>query len=628
MNDQFLKLYEEELSHIREMSADFGEQYPQIAGRLGIARDGCEDPFVERMIESFAYLAARVRTKLDSEYSNFAESLLESVYPQLLAPLPSMTIVEFKPDDKLAAPFVIPRNTPMMSHLSNDDDTRCEFRTSQEVVLYPLRISQRNGARYHLRDVDTLRLPAQINVRAAIKIKVEHAHQGKAINTIENLDHLTFHIAGNMDAAGAVYEELFEHCTHVMLRPIDPDSMRIQQGTVLEPGIDALEIQACGLGTDESLLPEDARVFDGYRILREYSCLPQKFMFFRLKGPELTKFAASCEQAAFEVIFLFDRGREEIERLVDGKRFRLFCVPAVNLFDRRADQILLRERFDRAHVVVDKTRPLAYEVYHILTVQGTGERLGGKVTYQPFYRNSKESRSNRYYTVHRETRKLSHREVRFGMNHDYPGSEVHLRLVNAGHGVETEINALSIRVLCTNRHLPLAIPIGVHDTDFFVDSGIPTTGIKAIIAPTSPVQAPTGGILVWKLVSQLSLNYISIVNDEHGAKALKSILDLYAETSNGDTNHWTKSLISANSKSVVRRHPEPGPIAYIRGIEVTILLDEARLAGHSAYSLGMILSKFLAQYVSINSYVETVIQGNRRGILGRWIGTQGNKQTL
>lgn len=628
MNDQFLNLYEEELSHIREMSADFGEQYPQIAGRLGIARDGCEDPFVERMIESFAYLAARVRTKLDSEYSNFAESLLESVYPQLLAPLPSMTIVEFKPDEKLAAPFMIPRNTPMMSHLSNDDDTRCEFRTSQDLMLFPLRISQRNGAHYHLRDLDTLRLPAHLNARGAIKIKLEHAHQGKAINTIENLNHLSFHIAGNIDAAGAVYEEIFEHCTHVILRPIDPTSMRIQPSVVLELGIDPIEIQACGLGADESLLPEDARVFDGYRILREYSCLPQKFMFFKLTGAAVAAFTSQCDQEGFEVIFLFDRGRDEIERHVDGKRFRLFCVPAVNLFDRRADQVLLKERFDSAHVVVDKTRPLAYEVYHVLTVQGTGERLGGKVTYQPFYRNSKESRSNRYYTVHREIRKLSHREVRFGMNHDYPGSEVHLRLVNGGAGVETEINALSIRVLCTNRHLPLAIPIGVHDTDFFVDSGIPTTGIKAVIAPTSPTQAPTGGILAWKLVSQLSLNYISIVNDEHGAKALKSILDLYAESSTGDTHHWTKAIQSVNSKAVVRRHPEPGPIAYIRGVEITILLDEARLAGHSAYSLGVILAKFLAQYVSINSYVETVIQGNRRGILGRWIGTHGTKHTL
>ena len=208
MNESFFKNYEEELGHIREVGAEFGRQYPRIAGRLAMSRDGCDDPFVERMIEGFAFLAARVRTKLDAEYPKFCESLLETVYPQILGPVPSMAIVELVPDETLSGSFEIPRGTTLTSHLGIEEDTRCEFRTAHDVTLHPVRIQREEPARFYSRDIDRLRIPSKASARSALKLRIGHIQGDKTLNTIENMGELVFHIAGNLDAAGAIYEEL------------------------------------------------------------------------------------------------------------------------------------------------------------------------------------------------------------------------------------------------------------------------------------------------------------------------------------------------------------------------------------------------------------------------------------
>ena len=629
MNETFLKLYEEELGHIRDLSADFGNQYPKIAGRLGLSRESCDDPFVERMIEGFAFLAARVRTKLDAEYSNFSESLLESVYPQLLGPVPAMCIVEFTPDDKLAGKFVLARGSAMTSHLGSDEDTRCEFRSAHEVTLQPIRISPDAPAKYYSRDVDRLHLPASANAKAAISLRLAHAQPGKPIGGLDACDSLVLHLAGNMDAAGTIYEELLAHCTHVFLRPVVA-GMSLPSGTLLALDQGAIELTPLGFAANESLLPADARSFDGYRLLREYSVLPQRFMFVKLSGQGLAEFTSRCEQESFDIMFLLDRTREELARYVDGHRFKLHATPAINLFERRADQIDLTQRFDRAHVVIDKTRPLAYEVYQVLSVAGTGEQLDTRVKFQPFYRKSTEKgAAQNFYTVHRERRSLTHREARSGSHGDYTGSEVYLYLVDSAHHLQqSEISALSVSALCTNRHLPLSIPIHQHGTDFFVDAGIPASRVTCLVAPTRPVHSPAEGAVSWRLISQLSLNYLSLVENEQGAAALRSILELYTENTQEDSHYWTKALVAVKSRPMVRRHLASGPVSFIRGLEVTLVLDESRLAGHSPYTLGAMMAHFLARYVSINSFVETVMETSRRGIIGRWSGRQGSQHVL
>jgi type VI secretion system protein ImpG len=629
MNESFLKNYEEELGHIREVGSEFGRQYPRIAGRLAMGRNACDDPFVERMIEGFAFLAARVRSKLDAEYPKFCESLLETIYPQILGPVPSMAIVELHPDPQLAGSFKIPRGTTLTSHLGTDEDTRCEFRTAHDVMLHPVRIMRDEPPRFFSRDIDRLRLPAKAAARSALRLRIGHLQGDKSLDSIEDMDELVIHVAGNLDVAGTVYEELMAHCSHVFLRPVG-EGLAILPGQLFALGVDDLDLCPMGFEPGESLLPSDTRTFEGYRLLREFATLPERYLFFRLKGAGLKRFVAACASSAMDVVFVFNRSREELARLVDEDRFKLFATPAINLFEKRADQIQISRRFHESHVVVDKTRTLGFEVFQVKSVRGVGEHAASRVNFEPFYRcSSAREGVQGFFTVRREPRQLTHRENRFGAATSYTGSEVYLSVVDGGNALHRdEIVGLSVVVTCSNRHLPLCIPIGEHETDFFVDAGLPLSRVRCLKNPTRPIEAPGGGDSAWQLISHLSLNYLSLVDDEHGASALREILGIYTHGIGGDAAYWTGGLVGVASKPIIKRHRGGGAVAFVRGLEVTLTIDESKLAGSSVYVLGAVLSRFIAKYVSINSFVDTVVESTRRGVISRWSGVDGKREIL
>ena len=160
MDRRLLPYYNRELKYLRTVAAEFGREFPKIADRLALSDpsvEKCSDPYVERLLEGFAFLTSRVQLKLDSEFPRFTQNLLETVYPHYLAPTPSMCVVQFNHDQAeagLADGFTIPRDTVLRSMIAKDL-TSCEYRTSQPVTLLPLQISE---AHYFTRDVGALEL--------------------------------------------------------------------------------------------------------------------------------------------------------------------------------------------------------------------------------------------------------------------------------------------------------------------------------------------------------------------------------------------------------------------------------------------------------------------------------------
>ena len=141
MDERLLAYYNAELRHLREMTGEFAREFPKIAARLALDREAkevCPDPYVERLIEGFAFLAARVHLKMDSEFPRFTNTLLETVYPHYLSPVPSMGVVRFEPNLDDPGPengFLLERSTALRA---NEDETSCQFRTAHEVRLWPL----------------------------------------------------------------------------------------------------------------------------------------------------------------------------------------------------------------------------------------------------------------------------------------------------------------------------------------------------------------------------------------------------------------------------------------------------------------------------------------------------------
>ncbi len=625
MDKRMLRFYDKELAHLRAMGGEFAKEFPKIAGRLSLDEFECADPYVERLLEGFAFLAARVQLKLDAEFPRFTQSLLETIYPHYLSPTPSMAVIQFNPDPNeggLAEGFTIPRETVIRSILGKGEQTRCEYRTAHETRLWPLQLIE---AQYHTRDLGVLDLPGAFETRAKAGIRIRlRTTAGLNMNELQ-LDRLTFYLQGAGATPMRLYEQVFAHSIAVVAQPADKP---VKSQKVIKPE----NIKRVGFDNEQKLLPFDNRSFQGYRLLHEYFAFPQRFMYMELCG--LAEVAQNCPGNQIDLIFLLDEADLDLENAIDASNFALFTTPAINLFPKRADRIHIKDRFAEFHVVPDRTRPTDFEVYQILGVTGYGSSLEQQQEFLPFYhaRDTDQNESGAYFTMNRTPRMLSSREHRVGLrSSSYAGSEVFISLVDASSApYDSDLRQLAAETLCTNRDLPLQMAMGQGATDFTMEKNAPYQSIRCVGTPSSPRPSHAHGEIAWRVVSHLTLNYLSLTDTENGegAAALRDIMKLYGDASNPQIRRQIDGLKSISSRPVVRRIKAPGPIAFARGLEVAIEFDEIAFEGTGIFLLGTVLEQFFAKYVSINSFTETVVRATERGEVMRWPMRKGLEHIL
>jgi type VI secretion system protein ImpG len=627
MDPQFLKFYNRELQYIREMGGEFAQEFPKIAGRLGLETFECSDPYVERLLEGFAFLSARVQLKLDAEFPRFTQHLLEIVYPEYLCPTPSMAVVQFAPDlqeGSLVKGYTVPRGTALRSMLGKGDQTACEYRTAHDATLWPLELLQ---AEYFNREVVNIALPPRWQqAKAGVRLRLKTT-AGVRFNEL-GLDRLTFFLRGGGHRSLALYEQIFADAQAVLIRP--------PSGGEWHHVVETKQIERVGFTDEEALLPVTAEAFQGYRLLHEYFAFSQRFMFFELGnlGPAVKR----CTGDVLEVLILFDRVDSVLENVVDASNFALNCTPAINLFPHRADRIHLNEQEQEFHVVPDRTRPMDLEVYRIERVNGYAEDGPAPLHFRPFYSMSDPALESletqtAYFTTHRMPRVLSSKQKRTGPRASYIGSEVYLSLVDGRQAPYSyDLSQLDVAILCTNRDLPLAMPVGKGTTDFTLETGAPVKAIRCVAGPTEPVPSHdfNSGSHVWRLINHLSLNYLSLVDGDsrQGATALREMLRLYADVFEADQRKQIDGLKSVQTKTITRRLPGSGPMTFGRGLEVTVTCDEAAYEGSGAFLFGAVLSRFFTQYVSLNAFTETVLRTVERGEIMRWPASIGKRQLL
>lgn len=623
MDRRLLHLYNVELQHLRQTAGEFAREYPKIAGRLALDKDGkeiCPDPFVERLLEGFAFLAARVHLKLDAEFPRFTQALLETIHPNYLAPMPSMAIVRFEPDlanKALATGFTIPRGSTLRSFPARGEQTPCMFRTAHEVKVWPIRITE---ASYLVREASLLKLP-ETDMPAAFRLTLEASADLKFSQL--PLDRLTFFLRGTDELPGAILEHLLAQGNSIWVRASDADP-----GEWRRLPYDA--VRPVGFSRDESLLPNTPVAYEGYGLLTEYFAFPQRFHFFEIAG--LKGVLPKCEGAKLEIAIGMSHANVALEDRVHASAFELFCTPVVNLFEKRTDRVPVSGRFPEYHVVVDRTRPLDYEVFAITSVTGYGADSNEEQAFQPFYLSrDMDAEPAGYYTVHRTPRMLSEKERKFGKLSSYGGSEVYVSLVDDDGGPsQTGLQQLAMKALCTNRHLPLSMNRSDGSADFAVEFNGPVRAARCLAGPTPPRATFAAGNQSWRLISQLTLNYFSLTDtsEKAGAEALRELLNLYIDPHDRHMSRQVEGIRSVKSQPVLRRMDTPGVITFGRGIEVTVVFDEDAFAGSGIFVLGMVLEHFFARLVSLNSFTETVIRSRQRGEIIRWPARLGKKAIL
>lgn len=631
MDPRLLRYYTRELQHIREMGGEFAKEFPKIAGRLGLEGFECADPYVERLLEGFAFLAARVQLKIDAEFPRFTQHLLEIVYPHYLAPTPSMAVVQFQPDlneGSLAAGVLVPRGTALRSLLGKSDQTPCEYRSAHDVTLWPMTLIEAKYFTYtgELAGIELQQLPG---IKAGLRLRFRTA-AGLRFDQLA-LDRLCLYLRGSDEVPMQIYERLLANAVGMVVLPASRPATWHQL-------LDKSCIRRVGFNDEQALLPFGPRSFHGYRLLHEYFAFPQRYLFIELTG--LQAAVRRCPEAEIEVVLLLRRSDAFLESAIDASDFALYATPAVNLFPKRTDRIHLSDQQSEYHVVADRTRPMDFEVYQVTAVTGYGAGADSEMEFLPFYFSNDLSdgvERKAYYQVHRIPRLLSSRQRRQGPRASYIGSEVYVSLVDALQPpYRSDLRQLGFQTLCTNRDLPLAMPVGVGKTDFTMESGAPVEAVRCLSGPTKPapsfatVGAETAGDISWRLISLMSLNYLSLLdNDEtRGAAALRELLRLYSGVAEAAIQKQIEGVRSVTSQPIVRRIPAPGPVTYGRGLEVSVTFDDAAFEGTGMFLFGGVLEQFFSEYVSVNSFTETVVKSVNRGEIMRWQARIGQRHTV
>lgn len=613
MDPRLLRLYELELQHLREMGAEFAARFPKVAGRLGMA-GGAEvtDPYVERLLEGGAFMAARVHLKLDEEFPRFCQRLMQVVQPYAVAPTPSMLIAQLRPEldnPALAAGFTVPRDTALFGASAGATDTRCEFRTGNAITLWPVEITDVS----YLAHAPDLPLGQSADGRKVLSelrgvLRVRCSVAGGLPCQALPLRSLRLYFAGVGDKAFRLHELVTGATLAVAVSGTRRPLGRID----VLPG---KQVEMVGFADEEALLQGGLPTFEGYRHLREYFAFAQRYLFADVNG--LDRVLGHVDGDTFELNFLLGSGHADLESSVTRDSLLLHCVPAVNLFPHRADRVMVSDAVHDFHVVPDRTRPLDLEVYSIESVTGYGGSTDTRQAFRPLYSafDDDDASPLAYYTVHREPRMLSDTSRAEGHRSAYIGTEVYLSIVDQRHApYAPALHQLAVDTVCSNRDLPRLMRVTGADSDLLVDMAAPICGVRCVGGPSSPAPPPLDTAIGWRLISQLSLNYLSLsdAGDGQAAAALRALLALHAQPDDAVALRQIQGLVAVHSHPVVRRLPMPGPIAFGRGLEVELTVDELGFQGATPYLLGCVLDHYLARYVSINAFVHTVMRSTTR----------------
>jgi type VI secretion system protein ImpG len=604
MRDELLHYYERELAFFRRMANGFAEQYPKVAGRLLLEPGKSEDPHVERLIEAFAFLAARIHLKIDDEFPEITESLLQVLYPHYLRPVPSMSIVQFRLDPeqgKLSTGYTIERHRRLLSKQSQD--TVCRFRTCYPTTLWPIEVV---SARL---ETPGPQATSGKPYPSAIVLKLKAQSPDIKISELK-IPYLRFFLSGESQLVHRIYEAIFGHCRQIELH-----------GGARNVALSPQALGEVGFAPEEGMLPYSNRSFLGYRLIQEYFHFPEKFLFFDVK--ELSALSgAEFTQDLTLVLYLDQIPR--LEQNLDAQHFRLGCSPIVNLFQQMAEPIRLDQAHTEYRVLADVRRQRTTEVYSVDSVTSVSPSTASTNEYQPFYSFKHSFERKRQQTFFHSSRRPSERK-------DDAGSEVYLTLVDLDfRPSRPATDVVTVNVTCTNRDLPGQLPFGDPDGDFSLEGAAPVRRVSCLTKPTNTLRPPLGHRVQWRLISHLSLNFVSTVEGgaDNDPEALQEILRLYDFSDSSAVQQQIVGIVGVSSRQVWRRIKAPVGSGFARGIEATVEFDESRYVGSGVYLFSAVLERFLGLYVSINSFSEMVTVTKQRGQIKRWPPRAGQQALL
>jgi type VI secretion system protein ImpG len=578
MRDELLEYFERELTFLRRSGAEFARQYPKIASRLLLEPNKCDDPHVERLLEGFAFLAARVHLKIDDDFSEVSEALLNVISPHYIRPVPSLSLVQFELDPeqgKLTSGLSIPRGSLMESRPVRG--VPCRFQTCYDTTLWPITVDDARWVAPHQLQPKVTAGNAVGALRVALSCLPD-----VTFNALE-LESLRFYLDGEDNLVSTLYELLCNSCQGVLVRPLGGEPAAGMATWTPDA------IRAVGFDEDETLLPLPRRSFVGYQILQDYFAFPKKYFFIDLSGFRTLPAAAG---SSLELVFLispFERAdrRHMLESDVSKDTVRLGCTPIVNLFPQTSEPIRITQRKYEYPVVADARRRLETGIFSVDSVVAVTPGEGEPVRYEPLYsfRHSADQPGGQRFW-HARRRRSEWREDE--------GSDVLLSFADlSGRPVHPDEDSATVRLTCHNGGLPSQLPFGDPEGDFRLESG-----------------EASGKPQLWRLISQMSLNYLSLVDG--GPEPLQELLRVYNFGKSAAAEKEIDGIVSVQSRPVYSRVPSEHGLSFARGRRVDMEFDEDRYTGGGVYLFASVLEHFLGLYASVNSFTLLAARTTKR----------------
>ena len=611
MSDDLIKFYNKELNFIRRSAAAFAEANPKIAGRLRLSQDTIEDPHVSRLIESVAFLNARVRKKLDDSFPEISNSMLEVLYPHYLAPVPSMSIIQFKGVAEATTGYRIKPGSMIETQPVAGEP--CRFNTAYPVTLWPIEITSAQLVRGSYQAPP---LPKHFGAVAVLRLKISCLSDEMTFSQLKP-EELVFYLSGQSTEVSALYELIFNHTIAMSVASEPGDSNAIY--------LDADQLTPVGYGKDEGLLPYPARSQLGYRLLSEYFTFPEKFNFMKLTSLGEKVFSQSGKD--IELYFYLNESLSELENTIDKDNFQLGCTPMVNLFSQHSESMTLTHKKDEYQVIPDSRRTLSKEIYSIDSVEAVSPS-GEKIKYRPFYGFNHQMNDRKAIAYWHANRKpaVVHRQEDIDN-----GTEMYISLVDLNFQSDIPDNwVLNIKTTCLNRDLPGRLPFGGGQPYLQLGEGnAPLSSVQCLTPPTKTKRIELKESTRWRLISHLNLNHLSLMDSESGAEVLREILTLYNFDDSPSTRSLIEGVVSIEGKQVMSRVKDQGISALCRGIEITLVLDDDRFEGQGMYLFASVLERFFALYAPMNSFTKLVLKTKRRELaVKKWSPRAGEKVLL
>ncbi|NMM26945.1 MAG: type VI secretion system baseplate subunit TssF [Glaciimonas sp.] len=596
---ELLPYYERELGFLRRYSREFSEHYPKIAGRLLMVGEVCEDPHIERMIQSFALLNARVSKRLDDDYPEFTEALFEVLYPHYLRPFPSCSIVRMDYAAiaaQLTTAAKIPRGTELNTRPVKG--VVCKFQTTYEVTIAPLRLA---SAQFDsiITVPEAVVLPP--NVTSKVSLVIETTSEQVKLAQL-GIKALRVFIDGEPSFCAALRDSLFT-------RTVSAYVEIVRTGKWI--ALNSMPLAEVGFTEDDSLIDFPARSHPAYRLLTEYFAFPEKFNFFDI---DLTAIAAvlpvNCQSFTLHLTLGGLRSDSNIARLLgtmSANNVLLGCTPVINLFKQHGDPIRLTHTGAHYPVIADSRRAFAYEVYSIDSVKLVRQTPQGEsiTEFRPYYslRHGQTPDKAGHYWAMRRDEMVAIKS---------PGYETEISIVDIDFDpAAIETDTLSIDLTCTNRDLPASLTYGLPGGDLFLEGGSMVRSISFLRKPTLPSRFERGRGAHWRLISHLALNHLSL--EKGGLEAFQETLTLY-DLSHSPTSQRQIGAISAIEHRASTAWLPGNPFAsLVRGIEVRITIDEEGFIGSGLHVFASIIDRFLGLYVHANSFTQLVIASKKTG---------------